>query len=229
MKNLIIITILSIVSIFASDNYKCFITHKEVISNEGFIRNIDHVKKTVSTTFNDGTFTILRGNVFKIIADQTKSKSIKSVKKQCKSYGVRYKNGYCSVEFTHANVLNMLSKDKQFNALYDDVKSMLDTIPKDSIGWRFLGDYDNEEIVYVNNEGFTRFYPNMTKGDISKSIQFTELITNNSITLEGKNAGLLVMSPATIKIDKRTMQLRFTIDALSFLGFFDYNGVCEID
>jgi hypothetical protein len=209
-----------ITSTFAQ-SYKCMVNEKKFIGNDQVTYiNYDRHQKTV--THNNGSVSMYIGNDVTFIADVANDSSVTYIQGECNAIGFRYINGKCTGAVSNEILLTKFNKLDTTGAYASLVKSVIDSIPSNEIGWRILGDYDNTEVLYVNKDGFTRSFPNKTQGDKSKSIEFVEIMVNNSMTFYAKDGG--VLSKAEIKIDKITGHLRFTID--SFMGYFDFNGTC---
>lgn len=213
--------LLIVTSTFAH-SYKCIVNEKKFIGNDQVTYiNYDRHQKTV--TRNDGSVSMYIGNDVTFIADVSNDSSVTYIQNECNAIGFQYTNGKCSGTVSNDIILTMFNKLDTTGAYTSLIKSMIDTIPDTEIGWRILGDYDNTEVLYVNKDGFTRSFPNKTQGEKSKSIEFVEIMVDNSMTFQAKDGG--VLSKAEIKIDKITGHLRFTID--SFMGYFDFDGTCS--
>ena len=213
--------LLIVTSTFAQ-SYKCMVNEKKFIGNDQ-VTNINYDRHIKTVTRNDGSVSMYIGNDVTFIADVSNDSSVTYIQNECNTIGFQYINGKCRGTVSNDIILTMFNKLDTTGAYTSLIKSVIDTIPDSEIGWRILGDYDNTEILYVNKDGFTRSFPNKTQGEKSKSIEFVEIMVDNSMTFYAKDGG--VLSKAEIKIDKITGHLRFTID--SFMGYFDFDGTCS--
>jgi len=213
--------LLIVTSTFAQ-SYKCMVNEKKFIGNDQ-VTNINYDRHIKTVTRNDGSVSMYIGNDVTFIADVSNDSSVTYIQNECNTIGFQYINGKCRGTVSNDIILTTFNKLDTTGAYTSLIKSVIDTIPDSEIGWRILGDYDNTEILYVNKDGFTRSFPNKTQGEKSKSIEFVEIMVDNSMTFYAKDGG--VLSKAEIKIDKITGHLRFTID--SFMGYFDFDGTCS--
>jgi len=205
-----------------AQSYKCDVTEKKFIGTEQ-TTYINYERQLKTVTRNNGSQSMYIGNGIIFTADGSNDSSVAYINGECSTFGFEFANNMCKGTVTSNVLIRMFNHVDSTGAYSSLIKAIIDTIPESEIGWRILGDYDNTEVLYVNTDGFTRSFPNKIQGDKSKSIEFVEIMVNNSMTFYAKDGGIL--SKSEIKIDKITGHLRFTID--SFIGYFDFSGTCS--
>lgn len=211
--------LLLITSTFAQ-SYKCIVNEKTT-TTDNHVTYINFDRQHKKVTRNDGSVSIYYGNNIILIADVNNASSVSYIRNECNVMGFQYAKGKCRGVVTQEKVLAILNKEDPSGTFASLFKLVLDTIPASEIVWRTIGHYDDTEVLYVNKDGFTRSFPNKTQGEKSRSIEFVDIMVDNSMTFQATDGG--VFYKAEIKIDKITGHLRFTIDGMAY---FDYKGTC---